>query len=82
MGVADNGFAIVVEFAAIGLVGEELLKEEGFGCWVVAFGTGFTGSIWSSGVGRATAEATTEGSRIDAPVLGIRVRVDGKVIVG
>ena len=82
MGVADDWFAIVIEFATIGLVGKELLKEEGFGGWVVAFGTGFTGSVRSSGVWRATAKAATEGSRIDAPVLDIRVGVDGKVIVG
>ena len=81
IGITNNRLAIVIEFAAIGLVGKEFFKEEGLCSWVIALGTFLAGSIRSSGMRGATAKAATKGSRVLAPVLGIRVRVNGKVIV-
>ena len=81
VGITNNRLAIVIEFAAIGLVGKEFFKEEGLCSWVIALGTFLAGSIRSSGMRGATAKAATKGSRVLAPVLGIRVRVNGKVIV-
>lgn len=81
VGVADNGGAVVVEAATVGVVGEVVLEELLAGGGVIAFGAVSTFAGGQARVGNAAAEAATEGASVAAFVFDIGVRVDG-VFVG
>ena len=80
MGVLDYRLAIVISLPPVGLVGKELLEEEGFGGFFIAKGTLLSLSIHSL-VGLATVEAAMEGAWVLALVLGVRVGIHREVVV-
>ena len=81
LGVLDNWLAIVIAAPHLRFVGKQLLEEDLGGGGVVAEGADRFGAVRGGWVGLATAEAATEGAREPALVFGIRVGVNGEVIV-
>ena len=80
VGVADNGGAVVVEAATVGVVGEVVLEELLAGGGVIAFGARGAFAGRAAWVGYPTAKTTAERAGVTALVFGVGIWIDGKVV--
>lgn len=79
MGIANDGFPVVVETAFVGVVAKVLLEEVLFGGRVVAEWAKFTGTCRGFGVCSAAAVAAAEGAWVFALIFGVGEGVNGVV---
>ena len=57
MGITNNWVAIVVELAAIRVVGKEFLEELFAGGWILLLGAWFSITVFAWGCGRISCES-------------------------
>ena len=81
VGVALDRFAVVVEAATVGVMGEEFAEEVVFGGGIVAARADFTTASGRFGVLDAATEAATEGTGKFALIFRIGKRVNWEVRV-
>ena len=80
MGVADDGFAGVVEATFVWEVSKVLLEEVLFGSRVLEFDADFSGTVGEVKVLKSTTEAAAEGAWKATAVFDVRVRVNRVVV--
>ena len=79
VGIALDRFAVVVEAATVGVMGEEFAKEVVFGGGIVATRADFAPASGRFGMLDAATEAATEGTGKFALVFGVGEGVNGKI---